>query len=60
MKEATGEGSMTIITIIVIVALGAAAALVVSAMMGKANDQASEVNPDDVEITVGTGEEKPQ
>lgn len=36
MKEATGEGSMTIITIVIIVALAAAAAVIVGVMMNKA------------------------
>ena len=37
MKEATGEGSMTIITIVAIVGLTAAAAAIVGVMMTKAN-----------------------
>ena len=37
MKEATGEGSMSIITIVVIVGLAAAAAVIVGVMMTKAN-----------------------
>ncbi len=37
MKEATGEGSMTIITIVVVVGLAAAAAVIVGVMMTKAN-----------------------
>ena len=41
MKEATGEGSMTIITIVIIVALAAAAAIVVGVMSNKASEEAS-------------------
>ena len=37
MKEATGEGSMSIITIVVIVGLAAAAAVIVLTMVNKAN-----------------------
>ncbi len=37
MKEATGEGSMTIITIVIVVGLAAAAAVIVGVMMTKAN-----------------------
>ena len=37
MKEATGEGSMSIITIVVIVGLAAAAAAIVLTMVTKAN-----------------------
>ena len=40
MKEATGEGSMTIVTIVIIVALAAAAAIVVGIMANKAGKQA--------------------
>lgn len=53
MKEATGEGSMTIITIVIIVALAAAAAIVVSVMMGKANRKTNEL-VNNVNINVGT------
>ena len=41
MKEATGEGSMTIITIVIIVGLAAAAAIIVSIMMTSAKSQAN-------------------
>lgn len=41
MKEATGEGSMTVVTIVIIAALVAAAAIVVSLMMSKAKDSAN-------------------
>lgn len=51
MKEATGEGSMTIITIVIIVALAAAAAIIVGVMMSKANTAANEAD-DDVNITL--------
>ena len=50
MKEATGEGSMTIITIVIIAALVLAAAVVIGVMMNQANTKASEdigYNPDD-------------
>lgn len=41
MKEATGEGSMTIVTIVIIVALAAAAAIIVGVMMSKARTEAN-------------------
>jgi len=46
MKEATGEGSMTIITIIIIVALAAAAAVVVGVMVSKAGNEADKATGD--------------
>ena len=49
MKEATGEGSMTIITIVIIVALAAAAGVVVKLMSDKAKtstDQVTTMTPD--------------
>lgn len=51
MKEATGEGSMTIVTIVIIVALAAAAAIIVGVMMSKANTAANTAD-DDVDITL--------
>lgn len=42
MKEATGEGSMTIVTIIVVAALVLAAAVVIGVMMNKANSKAND------------------
>ena len=39
MKEATGEGSMSIITIVVIVGLAAAAAAIVLNMVTNANNE---------------------
>ena len=46
MKEATGEGSMTIVTIVIIVALGVAAAVIVGFFITQAGTKAkdSEVN----------------
>ena len=44
MKEATGEGSMTIITIVIIVALAAAAAIVVKIMADNAQSKANETS----------------
>lgn len=41
MKEATGEGSMTIVTIVIIVALAAAAAIVVGVMASTASKKAN-------------------
>ena len=53
MKEATGEGSMTIITIVIIVALAAAAAIVIGVMMNKAEEQADSVQtPTDLSETI--------
>ena len=46
MKEATGEGSMTIVTIVIIVALAAAAAIIVGVMMSKANTAANTADDD--------------
>ena len=42
MKEATGEGSMTIITIIIIVGLITAATIIVGVMVNSANNKATE------------------
>ena len=53
MKEATGEGSMTIVTIVIIVALAAAAAVVVASLAGKANDKANSISVNDVNIKDG-------
>ena len=56
MKEATGEGSMTIVTIVIIAAIVVAGGVVISFMMGKAKETATEtttatpkicVNPDE-------------
>jgi len=44
MKEATGEGSMTIVTIVIIVALAAAAAIVVGIMASKAKQGANDAD----------------
>lgn len=41
MKGATEEGSMTIITIVIIVALGAAAAVIVGFLITKAGSEAN-------------------
>lgn len=41
MKEATGEGSMTIVTIVIIVALGLAAAIIVGFFITQAGDKAN-------------------
>lgn len=46
MKEATGEGSMTIVTIVIITGIVLAAAVVIGVIMNKANSNAT----DDVEI----------
>lgn len=42
MKEATGEGSMTIITIVIIVVLGSAAALIVGYFINNAKTKAND------------------
>lgn len=44
MKEATGEGSMTIITIVIIVGLLAAAGAIVLVMTNKAQDATGQVD----------------
>lgn len=49
MKEATGEGSMTIVTIVIIVALGAAAAIIVGFLITKAGGEANNAVGTDVE-----------
>ena len=41
MKEATGEGSMTIVTIVIIVALGLAAAVIVGFFITQAGTKAN-------------------
>lgn len=46
MKEATGEGSMTIVTIVIIVALAAAAAIVVGIIATKARSSADTAGAD--------------
>lgn len=45
MKEASGEGSMTIITIIIIAALAVAAAAVIYIMMNNATTTANTFTP---------------
>lgn len=50
MKEATGEGSMTIVTIVIIVALAAAAAVVVAVMTNKAKNQADTMSTNSVDV----------
>ena len=42
MKEATGEGSMTIITIVIIAGIVLAAAIVIGVIMNQANSRATE------------------
>lgn len=49
MKEATGEGSMTIVTIVIIVALAAAAAVVIGIMSNKAGEEANNTDAGDYE-----------
>ena len=44
MKEATGEGSMTVVTIVVIVALLGLASLVVFMLVGKVNNNAEQID----------------
>lgn len=63
MKEATGEGSMTIITIVVIAALAAAAALIVGVMISRTKNEANDVATESVkecpigqEVDLSTGE----
>lgn len=46
MKEATGEGSMTIVTIIIIVALAAAAAIIVGIIATRARTGANDAGAD--------------
>ena len=46
MKEASGEGSMTIITIIIIAALAVAAAAVIYIMMNNAETEANTFTQD--------------
>ena len=53
MKEATAEGSMTIVTIVIIVALAAAAAIVVGVMANNARGEAAKTQ-DGYECTEGT------
>ena len=51
MKEATGEGSMTLITIVVVVALAAAAGLIVTAMAQNARKSANNASTTKVNIS---------
>ena len=46
MKDATGEGSMTIITIVMIVALAAAAAIIIGIVANNAKSGANNANSD--------------
>ena len=46
MKDATGEGSMTIITIVMIVALAAAAAIIIGIVATNAKSGANNANSD--------------
>ena len=53
MKEATGEGSMTIVTIVIITGIVLAAAVVIGVIMNKANSNATEdisINDEDDSI----------
>ena len=58
MKEATGEGSMTIVTIVIIVALAAAAAIVVGIMANKAGEEADGASSTGYNCTETNGEIK--
>ena len=55
MKEATGEGSMTIITIVIIVALGVAAALIVGLFLSQSADEASDVSANNTRQNMQNG-----
>ena len=46
MKDATGEGSMTIITIVMIVALAAVAAIIIGIVATNAKNGANNANSD--------------
>ena len=46
MKEATGEGSMTIVTIVIIVALAAAAAIIIGIIASNAKTGANNAASD--------------
>ena len=50
MKEATGEGSMTIVTIIVIIGLAAAAGAIVIIMNNKAKTSADNMTTTKVDV----------
>ena len=52
MKEATGEGSMTVITIVIIVGIALGAAVVIAMMMNKASDTAKTVDTNNVTQSV--------
>lgn len=56
MKEATGEGSMTIITIVIIASLAVAAGIVVSIMMTNAKTKANTI---DTNVNVDTNYKGP-
>ena len=55
MKEATGEGSMTIVTIVIIVALGVAAALIVGLFLSQSADEASDVSANNTRTNMQDG-----
>ena len=50
MKEATGEGSMTVVTIVVIVGLLAAAAAIVLIMTNKSNSSTAQISENPVDV----------
>ena len=56
MKEATGEGSMTIVTIVIIAAIVVAGGVVISFMMSNARTTAEEVATDTPEICTNPDE----
>lgn len=55
MKEATGEGSMTVITIVIIVALGVAAALIVGLFLSQSANEASDISADNTRQNMQDG-----
>lgn len=55
MKEATGEGSMTIITIVIIVALGVAAAVIVGMFLNQSASEANKVTESGIKTNITNG-----
>ena len=55
MKEATGEGSMTIITIVIIVALGVAAAVIVGMFLNQSTTEANKVTSSGIKTNMTNG-----
>ena len=54
MKEATGEGSMTVITIVIIVALGVAAAVIVGLFLNQSASEANNISSSSIKDNIAS------